>query len=249
MRSISQYRVAALVAAMASVLIGCSSKPPRDDGYRAGRAVDLFNGSDLTGWTQRGGNATYLVEDGCIVGRTSPNQPNSFLCTNETYQDFVLTLEFKVDDELNSGIQIRSVSDPAYQSGRVHGYQVEIDPSDRAWTGGIYDEGRRGWLDDLGDTPDARAAFKHDSWNTLRIEAVGDHIRTWINGVPAADLRDGMTSTGFIALQVHGVGGRAGPLEVRWRNIRLRPLETPAAPTPTGPPSGAARDQAPVRPA
>lgn len=236
-----------LAIMLGGTLVACSHGP-REASRPADPAppVELFNGSDLTGWIQRGGKASYAVEDGCIVGRTAPHQPNSFLCTASDHADFVLTLEFKVDDGLNSGIQIRSVSDPAFQGGRVHGYQVEIDPSDRAWTGGIYEEGRRGWLDDLGDTPGARAAFKHDAWNTLRIEAVGDRIRTWINGVPAADLRDGMTPTGFIALQVHGVGDRADPLEVRWRHIRLQPVVTPAASTLTDPPSVAAPDQSPA---
>ena len=121
-------------------------------------------------------------------------------------------------------MQIRSNSFPDYRNGRVHGYQVEIDPSDRAWSGGIYDEGRRGWVNNLEDNPKARAAFKQGQWNTFHIEAIGDSIKTWINGAPAADLVDSMTQTGFIALQVHGVGGRTEPLQVRWRNIRLKDL-------------------------
>jgi hypothetical protein len=112
----------------------------------------------------------------------------------------------------------------AIPAGRVHGYQVEIDPSDRAWTGGIYDEARRGWLDDLGDNEPARRAFRPGEWNRLRIECRGDSIRTDLNGVRAADLTDALTPSGFIGLQVHGVGDRAEPLEVRWRNIRLKPL-------------------------
>ena len=207
-----------------SRVISCPAPEPTD--------IALFSGQDLTGWIQRGGNATYAVEDGCIVGRTAPNQPNSFLCTTGDYTDFVLTLEFKVDDALNSGVQIRSRSTSDHEDGRVHGYQVEIDPSDRSWTGGIYDEGRRGWLDDLADNETARAAFRRGEWNSMRVEAVGDRIRTWINGVPCADLRDDMTPSGFIALQVHGVGSRTDPLEVRWRRITLTHL--PAEPANPG---------------
>jgi hypothetical protein len=107
---------------------------------------------------------------------------------------------------------------------RVHGYQVEIDPSERAYSGGIYDEGRRGWLADLSDNEPARKAFKQNEWNTFRIECRGDSIKTWLNDVPAVNLRDGMTARGFIALQVHGVGKNEEPMEVRWRNIRLRDL-------------------------
>lgn len=196
--------------------------------------VDLFNGKNLDGWVQRGGKAKYQVVEGQIVGTSVPNTGNSFLCTRRDYADFELELEFKVADALNSGVQIRSHCFDKNQTvelsgkkmtipaGRVHGYQVEIDPSARAWTGGIYDEGRRGWLADLKNNEPARKAFKKGDWNRFRIECKGDSIKTWLNGIAAADLRDSATPTGFISLQVHGVGGKTDPLEVRFRNIRLR---------------------------
>jgi len=183
----------------------------------------LFDGKTLQGFKQLGGKALYKVEDGAIVGITVPNTPNSFLCTEKTYGDFILELELKVDPNLNSGIQIRSHSFKDYEKGRVHGYQVEIDPSHRAWSGGIYDEARRGWLDDLKDNAPARKAFKLDAWNHYRIEAVGDSIKTWVNGIAAADLVDSMTLTGFIGLQVHSTKSNE-PLTVRWRNIRIKDL-------------------------
>lgn len=186
--------------------------------------VDLFNGKDLSGWIQRGGKALYSIEDHCIVGTTVPDTPNSFLCTEKNYGNFILEVEYKVDPALNCGIQIRSNSLPDYKNGVVHGYQMEIDPSDRGWSGGIYDESRRGWLNDLSRNPAARYAFRQNDWNHYRLEAVGDHIRTWVNGVPAADLIDGMTPSGFIALQVHGIGKREETLQVRYRNIRIQDL-------------------------
>jgi hypothetical protein len=106
------------------------------------------------------------------------------------YTDFVLELEFLVEPGMNSGIQIRSHSFEHFKDYRVHGYQVEIDTSDRAWSGGIYDEARRGWLYPLKDRPEAQKAFKQNQWNHYRIEAIGDRIKTWVNGVPAADLQD-----------------------------------------------------------
>ncbi len=186
--------------------------------------TDLFNGENLDGWVQRGGKAKYEIEDNCIVGSTVPNTPNSFLCTEKNYSDFELVLEFKVDPTLNSGIQIRSNSLADYRKGRVHGYQVEIDPAERGWSCGIYDEARRGWLFDLKSNTAARYAFRQSDWNHYRVRAQGDSIRTWINGVPAANLKDDMTAEGFIALQVHGVGARKDPIEVSWRNIRIREL-------------------------
>ena len=221
-------------------LVGPGKPAPAESKTSAAPATSewkpLFDGKSLDGWKQRGGAAKYRVEDGMVVGACVPNTSNSFLCTERDYGDFVLELEFKVDPKLNSGVQIRSECfDEATEAkrngkkreipaGRVHGYQVEIDPSDRAWTGGIYDEGRRGWLDDLADNEPARKAFKPGEWNQFRIECRGDSIKTWLNGVPAADLKDSMTPRGFIALQVHGVGANTDPREVRWRNIRIQEL-------------------------
>ena len=191
--------------------------------FADGLWMDLFDGKTLNGWTQKGGQAKYLVEDGQIVGKTILNTPNSFLCTKQFYSDFILELEFKVDSQLNSGVQIRSNSFPEYGNGRIHGYQIEIDPSDRSWSGGIYDEARRGWLYPLKDNPDAQKAFKPGQWNKYRIEAIGDTIKTWINDVPAAHLYDTRTRTGFIGLQVHGIGNNKDKegIEVRWRNISI----------------------------
>ena len=182
----------------------------------------LFDGKTLKGWVQRNGKARYAVEDGMIVGATVLNTPNSFLCTEKLYTDFVLELEFLVEPGMNSGIQIRSQSHKAYRDYRVHGYQVEIDTSSRAWSGGIYDEARRGWLFPLKGRPKAQKAFKQNQWNHYRIQAVGDRIQTWVNGVPAADLTDEMTSTGFIALQVHG--SKEAGKQIKWRHIRIRDL-------------------------
>lgn len=198
--------------------------------------VNLFDGKSLDGWVQRGGKATYAVEDGAVVGTTVLGTPNSFLCTPRDYSDFILELEFKVDPRMNSGVQIRSQcfdedKQLDYQgkkikitAGRVHGYQVEIDPSKRAWSGGIYDEGRRGWLNDLKDNPSAQQAFKQNEWNHYRVECRGASIKTWINGVSAADLTDDLTPSGFIALQVHSTK-EAEPMQVRWRNIKLKELK------------------------
>lgn len=184
--------------------------------------TNLFNGKNLKGWHQLNGSAEFKVADGIITGISKTNTPNSFLATEKKYGDFILEFEFKVDDGLNSGVQFRSVSLPSFQNGRVHGYQFEIDPSERAWTGGVYDEARRGWLYPMTKNPDAKNAFRHGEWNKARIEAIGNSIRTWVNGVPCADLLDSMTREGFIALQVHAI--ESADLEgktVSWKNIRI----------------------------
>ena len=182
----------------------------------------LFNGKNLSGWKKLNGKAEYKVVDGAIVGISKMGTPNTFLATKKTYGDFILEFDFKVDDGLNSGVQLRSESRKDYQKGRVHGYQFEIAPSKRAWSGGIYDEARRNWLYPLTQNPVAKGAFKNNEWNKARIEAIGNSIATWINGVPCANIWDDMTPAGFIALQVHAIGNAADEGKtVSWKNIRI----------------------------
>lgn len=183
---------------------------------------NLFNGKNLKNWTKLNGTAEYKVQDGAIVGISKMNSPNTFLATKKMYSNFILEFEFKVDNELNSGVQFRSLSDKNIMNGRVFGYQFEIDPSGRAWTGGIYDEARKGWLYDLAQNPEARNAFRKGEWNSARIEAIGNSIRTWVNKVPVANIIDEQTASGFIALQVHAIGNPTQEGKtVAWRNIRI----------------------------
>ncbi len=185
--------------------------------------VALFNGKNLQGWIQHNGTATYHVEDGAIVGRTSEGSPNSFLCTERVYGDFELKFEVKVDHELNSGVQIRSKSLPDYEDGRVHGPQVEISTNGNA--GFIYGEAlETGWLSKDRSDEQARKAFTSGQWNSYRVIARGEVIQTWVNGTPIANLKDNISgmSSGFIGLQVHSIKSGAGPFEVRWRNLEIR---------------------------
>jgi hypothetical protein len=208
-------------------------------GYtRADELVEIFNGKDLSGWTKRGGDATYAVENGEIVGRSVPNTPNTFLTTDKEFGDFVLELDFKIHPEdFNSGVQIRSHARPDGDRERVYGYQVEIDTDpNRPWTGGIYFEGdskdksgrwirKAGWLNDLKKNEPAQKARRLGEWNHFKIVANGRRIQTWLNDVPAADFTDdddkAFAASGFIALQVHGVGKDRETKEVRWKNIKL----------------------------
>lgn len=182
----------------------------------------LFNGKNLKGWKRINGTADYKVKDGILVGVTKMGSPNSFLATDKNYGDFILEYEFRVDDSLNSGVQVRSESKKDYKNGKVFGYQVEIDPSSRAWTGGIYDEERRMWLYPLTKNPAAKSAFKSGEWNKVRVEACGNTIATWVNGVPCANIYDNLTPEGFIALQVHSISdpSQAGKI-VEWRDLRI----------------------------
>ena len=187
--------------------------------------TSLFNGKDFTGWKILGGKATYKAEEGMIVGYCVPNTGNTFLTTEKEYGDFALELEIRVEDTLmNSGVQTRSHADMAANGGlgKVFGRQVELDPTYRKWTGGIYDEQRRLWLYPLTYNPAAQAAYKPGEFNRIRIECKGPVTKTWINGVAAAIVVDTVDPKGFIALQVHDIGNK--PLEGKrtwFRNIKL----------------------------
>lgn len=220
-----------LALSLLSLLIALPSQLPAADW------IDLFDGETLNGWVQRNGFATYRVEDGAIVGRTSAGSPNSFLCTATHFGDFELEFEVKVDDALNSGVMIRSRQKTAAAGsgrnnaiGRVFGPQVEIESSgaNGAESGYIYGEATgRGWL-----TPDddlvPHKTMRDGEWNSFRIVAEGPRIQTWINGKQIEDLTDEEIykthAGGFIGLQVHGIRQGTGPFEAAWRNIRIRPL-------------------------
>jgi len=194
-----------------------------------GEWVNLIDGN-LDDFIKRGGEAVYELKDGILIGKTRPDTPNTFLSTKKDYANFELTFEFNVDPKLNSGVQFRSNVKKTgiwpFDSDRVWGYQSEIDPSDRAWSAGIYEEGGRGWLNNLKDNKAAQQAFKQNQWNKVRILAVGHSLKTWINGVAAADLTDSKTASGFIAFQVHNVSYDE-ERHVQWKNIKVREITLP----------------------
>ncbi len=177
-------------------------------------------------WMVRGGQAEFTLDKGELVGTTRPSTPNTFFTSVDAYADFELLYEALVDPRLNSGVQIRSAvqGGDSNRGGGLIGYQIELDPSARAYSGGIYDERRRGWLHPLHANPAARRAFRPGEWNRFRVVATGPIIRTWINGVPAAEIFDAESRSGHIGFQVHDVGPLAEPLEIRFRNARIRVL-------------------------
>ncbi len=178
----------------------------------------LFNGKNLDGWKVLGEDATFHVSGDTIIG-TNRGRSNTFLATEKTCGDFILELEVWADPRMNSGIQFRSAQRP---NGRVYGYQAEIDPSERAYSGGIYDEARRDWLYPLSLNPAGQKAFRVGEWNTYRIQAIGNTISVWVNDACTAVLSDDLSLSGFIALQVHGVGTKEEEgRQAKWRNIKL----------------------------
>ena len=198
-------------------------------GFAKDKYTPIFDGKTLKGWTQRNGTATYRVENGAIVGKTKEGSPNSFLCTDKLYGNFDLKFEVKVDNGLNSGVQIRSQTKDG-PKGRVNGPQVEIEMSGKngAESGYIYGEAAGGWMTPA-DKRKPHKHFKDGEWNAYRVVAKDAHIQVWINGVQISDLVDKEKlkshPKGFIGLQVHGIRKGSGPFEVSWRNLGIIELK------------------------
>ncbi len=221
------------VFAVVAVMAGAPSQAQEVSSPPASEAVQIFDGKTLDGWVVLSGSATYQVEDGVIVGTTAEGSPNSFLCTTRDFANFELEFDVKCDADLNSGVQIRShiytvdTPQPSNTSrirlaGEVYGYQCEIAPKNET-SGNFWDEGRHTrWHDDLAEKPGAPSAYKPGEWNHYRIVANGNQVQSWVNGIACADFTDGMDSSGFIGLQVHGIKAGSGPFQVRWKNLKLR---------------------------
>lgn len=213
-----------MTAAVLAAFVGCAA-PDNQNSTEEGW-TDLIQGGDLEGWTKVAGAAEFTVEDGVIIGSAVANTGNTFLITEQQYEDFILELEIKVDHESsNSGIMVRGQYDPEGKEGegRVYGYQVELDPLERAWSAGIYDESRRGWMYPLSLNPDARSAYKTNEFNKYRVEVIGNEIKTWLNGQEVAYLVDDTDSRGMIGLQVHSIKNPedAGH-KTYFRNVRIQ---------------------------
>lgn len=194
----------------------------------------LFNGKDLSGWRDLNGKHKWEAKDGMIIGTFIKGQPNGFLCTEKEYSDFIFECEVSIDTLMNnSGVQFRSLATPDYQEqrvkfpeGRVHGYQMEVDPKPQKWSGSIYEEGgNRAWLYVTAElNPASQKAFNKYQWNKYRIECNGNSIRTWINGIPTSNLEDARFPKGFFGLQLHAnqAGDPEGAWQVRYRNLRVQ---------------------------
>lgn len=203
-----------------------------DNDKKSSGTIELFDGKTLEGWKKVNGTGKFKVEDGAIVGYGKNIKGNTFLRTEKEYDNFDITFEFKFDNlSGNSGFMFRAAQKPG-ENGRVFGYQCEADNKKRAWTAGLYDEARRGWLFPKKSqkfraqwfTEQGLEITNMSDWNTIRIRCNGNHIQSWLNGVKRIDFVDTDpqhdTRKGFFALQVHG--GKS--CNVRWRNLRLTPI-------------------------
>ena len=202
------------------IVASCETKKA-DDGF-----TSLFNGKDMKNWHNPYSWGDITVVDGEV--QLTTKRSKFFVLTNKKYADFIFEVEVKMPEgKSNSGFLFRCHEG----KNKAFGYQAEVDPSDRKWSGGLYDEGRRGWIHpkkgkqneayNAKNWPDKRKnAFKRHDWNKYKIQCIGNHIKIWVNGVLTTDLKDNTDKTGFIGLQHHGEKGKV----YRFRNIRIKEL-------------------------
>jgi hypothetical protein len=177
----------------------------------AQKAVSIFNGKDLSGWTINGTEKWY-VEGKELVCESGPDKQYGYLSTNKKYKNFILTLRFKQEANGNSGVFFRS----SIEGVKISGWQVEVAPLN-SHTGGVYESYGRGWL--IQPTAEDEQWLKQGEWNTLKIKVVGDETTSWLNGHQMIYIKDEKIGAGegFIALQIHDGGG----IKVRWKNIKI----------------------------
>ena len=234
MKTFLKFKTIAILSACAIAYFSCS---PSSQNESEEIWIDMFDGQSLAGWKVVAGDAQFEVVDSTIIGYAKSNTPNTFLISDQQYGDFILELDLKIEDlSSNSGIMVRGLYDATLRDGKglVYGYQIEADPTDRSWSGGLYDEARRGWLYPLDLNPDAKNAFKMGDWNRYRIEAIGNEIKCWVNGEEVSYVVDDMDAKGFIGLQVHSIYNPEDEgkmtyfknVRIQTENLKPKPFDT-----------------------
>ena len=176
--------------------------------------ISLFNGENLDGWIKHGTELWY-ASNGEIICESGPDKGYGYLSTEQFYDDFVLTVEFKQEANGNSGIFFRST----LEGTKISGWQVEVAPPGSN-SGGIYESYGRGWL--IKPDPSKDSALKMGEWNLMKIRVKGNKVKTWLNGVQMISINDEKIGKGkgAIALQIHDGGG----IKVRWKNLILKKI-------------------------
>lgn len=223
-RFVKQYAKQKKIIAPEDALINTSPEPDlAQPGF-----YDLYNGKNLDGWVIYEGDCTFEAVGEKIVGKVVQGSPSTYLSTEKHYTDFILTAELYWEVNSNSGLMLRGKLAQGRNRERVVGPQVEMEGFDRrnrGWSGAIYGQGAGGWFYPLwlDAHADARKALIRDAWNRVTVEYIGNTVKTWINGVPAAQWVDekGEYPSGYVSLQVHS--GKQG--EVHFRNIKILELD------------------------
>ncbi len=145
------------------------------------------------------GGSHWEVVDGLLM---PCGEPAGYLTSDQSYKNFVLSIEFRCGDDTNSGVFVRSPD----ESG---GYEVQIWRQQPAGfnTGSI-----------VGTAKTARVfTLEPDRWNHYQITANGERLTVMLNGETTLDVRDAKFSEGHLRLQYQ-------QFPVAFRNIKIRPL-------------------------
>ena len=205
----------------AKQMLNTDKEPNLTDGF-----TDLYNGKDLTGWVLKGGTCKFEAKGDMIVGTCVKGSPSTYLSTEKEYDNFIFTCDLKWIVDGNSGVMFRAKSKKGKKDREtVYGPQAEMEglAKGRGWSGGIYGQSCGGyfyplWLD---AHKDARNALKKDDWNRITIHAEGKLVKTWINGIPAANMENEEYLKGFFGLQIHS--GSKGT--VQFKNLKVKELK------------------------
>lgn len=186
--------------------------------------TDLYNKKDLSGWTPKGGTCKFEAKGDVIVGTCVKGSPSTYLSTEKEYSNFIFTCEMKWIVDGNTGVMFRAKTKEGKKFETVYGPQAEMEglAQGRGWSGGIYGQSCGGyyyplWLD---AHKEAREALKKDEFNRITIKAEGKNVKTWINGIPAANWDTDEWVKGFFGLQIHA--GSKGTVE--FKNIKVKEL-------------------------
>lgn len=207
-----------------NALINTDKEPDLSDGF-----INLYNGKDLSGWKLVGGKCEFLPEKDHIRGVCVKKEPSTYLTTiKNDYKDFIFTVEMKWEVVGNSGVMFRAQEYEQKSGISLRGPQAEMEgftrTDNRSWSGGIFGQSYGGWQYPLWLEAhrEAREALKEGEFNRITIKVVGDVVKTWLNGAPAAHwiLDDERFSSGVFGLQVHK--GNKGT--ILFRNIKVKEL-------------------------
>lgn len=205
---------------LTSLLFASFSPAAEDSGF-----TPLFDGKTQAGWTNpyKWGDVKFVDGE---IHLTANNK--FFLVTEKKYKNFIFEGDILLPSgQANSGFMFRAHATP----NRVFGYQAEVDgDTNRKWSGGLYDEGRRLWFtspikgnkeSESAFRKRAGEAFKRNDWNTYRITCNGKHIKIEVNGVVTTEIEDSVDAEGVIGIQHHGEKGQT----YKFRNLRIKELK------------------------
>jgi len=204
---------------------------------------NMLDGKDFQNWKVINDEDNVWIEDGAILAHPVANTTEStYLCTKKIFDDFIFESEAIIEGSLHSNFIIRGIEkNNEHAKVYLSGYQVKIDPTERRWTGGIFDalDKKIVWYYPLTESEEARSAFKFKEWNKYRIEAIGDSIKVWVNDIATCNLVHNRYTKGCIGIKVHSIGNfpQLEKVFMRFKNLRIitknpekykRPMNYPA---------------------